>query len=303
MERFDTATNQAADLPVTVTSATAGASRPEVSTSSLGSMTSTTAGAPTAAAPSEWSAVPRNVLAALTALAGAQKTSKGAPAYSRFVNRPIGRLFAAMAYRAGWTPNQVTALSATFSFAAIAVLALVRPSWWSGVLIMLGLVIGYALDSADGQLARLRGGGSLSGEWLDHMIDATKISTLHLAVLVSAYRFFGLSHPAWLLVPIAFTVVAAVLFFGMTLNDQLRRNFQASTGSTVERGATPGIRSLMVIPTDYGLLCVVFALLGSTSVFFGVYVFLFACNAGFLALAAVKWFRDMQALVPNGVRR
>ena len=65
-------------------------------------------------------------------------------------------------------------------------------------------MLGYALDSADGQLARLRGGGSLTGEWLDHVIDSFKISTLHLAVLVMAYRFFP-TPTWWLLVPLVFS--------------------------------------------------------------------------------------------------
>lgn len=234
------------------------------------------------------------------ALAAAQKTSKGAPAYSRFVNRPAGRVLAAVGYRLNRTPNQVTALSAVFSFTGIALLASVRPSGWTGPVIGLCLVLGYALDAADGQLARLRGGGSPAGEWLDHMVDAAKISCLHLAVLIGLYRFTDLGRP-WLLVPIGFAAVAAVLFFGMMLNDSLRRQFTARTGHTVERGTTSGLRSLLVVPTDYGLLCVVFLLWG-TSLFFPVYTAVFVAHLGFLGLAAVKWYRDMARLVEPEVQ-
>jgi phosphatidylglycerophosphate synthase len=232
-------------------------------------------------------------------LASVQKPSKGAPAYSRFVNRRAGRYLAAVAYRAGLTPNVVTAISAAFSVGAIAVLAIVRPSWQVAVAVCLGLVVGYAFDAADGQLARLRGGGSPSGEWLDHMVDSTKISALHLAVLISAYRFFGFEHPGWLLVPVGFTVVAAVMFFGMTLNDQLRRVAQATTGQAVARTSTSTLRSLLVVPTDYGVLCLVFLTLGWPHLFFAIYTALFAANLIFLLLAAVKWFRDMAALPSN----
>ena len=232
----------------------------------------------------------------VSALSSAQKTSKGAPAYSRFVNRRLGRLIAAQAFRMRMTPNAVTAISAVFSFAAIALLALHRPTPWSGVAVCLGLVVGYAFDAADGQLARLQGGGSPSGEWLDHMVDAAKISSLHLAVLVSAYQFLDVPRTA-LLVPIGFTVVAVVMFFAMLLNDQLRRQQEARTGQAVQRGsATSFVRSVLVIPADYGLLCVVFLVLGAPLVFFWVYAALFAANAAFLALASVKWFRDMKAL-------
>ena len=228
-------------------------------------------------------------------LGGAQKTTKGAPAYSRFVNRPAGRALAAIAHLLGMTPNMVTAVSAAFSFAGVAVLIFWHPTVLTGIVISLCLVLGYAFDAADGQLARLRGGGSVSGEWLDHMVDATKISALHLAVLIGVYRFFGIA-PGWWLVPIGFAVVAAVSFFGMILNDQLRRNVLLLTGAEIDRGRTTSLRSLLVMPTDYGLLCIVFVLWGLPQVFFPIYVGLFACNAVFLALASVKWFRDMGSL-------
>jgi phosphatidylglycerophosphate synthase len=235
----------------------------------------------------------------LRALRYAQKTAKGAPAYSRFVNRRLGRYLAAAAHLVGLTPNMVTAISGLCSFAAIIALALFPPSIGLAIGVTAGLVLGYALDSADGQLARLRGGGSRSGEWLDHMIDAAKISSLHLAVLVTAFRFFDLPSAAWLLVPIGFTIVSAVMFFGMILNDQLRRASGRANGqqAIAESAASPSlIRSLLVIPTDYGVLCLIFLLLGRPTLFFGAYTVLFAGTAAFMCLASIKWFRDMQAL-------
>lgn len=96
----------------------------------------------------------------LQRLGGAQKpVASGAPAYSVLVNRPVGRYLAAWAYRIGMTSNEVTAVSAAFSFTGIAVLALATPTWGAGVGVWLLLAVGYALDSADGQVARLRGGG------------------------------------------------------------------------------------------------------------------------------------------------
>jgi phosphatidylglycerophosphate synthase len=230
------------------------------------------------------------------ALAGAQKPAKGAPAYSRFINRRLGRFIAAAAYKLGLTPNAVTAISAAFSFAAIAAIALFHPSRTLGVAIATGLILGYAFDAADGQLARLRGGGSRSGEWLDHMVDAAKISSLHLAVLISMFRFFGFAHTGWLLVPLGFTLVNNVSFFGMILNDQLRRVTAAARGTVVDPGRPSTLRSALVIPTDYGIMCVSFIALGWRHAFFGLYSFLFLASAGFLLLAAVKWFRDMRAL-------
>lgn len=227
-------------------------------------------------------------------LAGAQKTAApGAPAYSLFVNRPLGRVPAAVAFRLGWTPNMVTALSAAFSLAGILVLALAIPSPASGVSVWLLLATGYVLDSADGQLARLLGGGSPAGEWLDHVVDAWKMSSVHLAVVVMAFRHPVGLEPAWLLVPLGFAVVASVAFFAMILNDQLKAKYSPSAAQKTP--GSPG-RALLALPTDYGVLCLSFVLLGSPPVFFAAYTALFAANLLYLVLALAKWFGDMRAL-------
>jgi phosphatidylglycerophosphate synthase len=229
-------------------------------------------------------------------LGGAQKGAKGAPAYSRFINRRAGRHLAAVAYRANLSPNQVTAISAVFSAAGIAALALLRPSLASGVVVTALLLFGYALDSADGQLARLRGASSTAGEWLDHMIDSAKISALHCAVLVNLYRFFDLHSAGYLLVPLGFCIVAAVHFFATIFNEQLRRIHGRTTRSD-SGGARPSVlRSLLVAPTDYGVECLSFLLLGWRYGFLVAYAALFAANALYLLLATVKWFREMVAL-------
>ena len=226
-------------------------------------------------------------------LSAAQKSGKGAPAYSLYVNRWMGRRLAALAYLAGFRPNQVTLVSAACSFSAIAVLVLVPASWWSGPLVAVGLALGYALDAADGQLARLRGGGSVSGEWLDHMIDCVKISALHLGVAVSLYRFTDLPV-AWVLLPMAYAVVGAVSFFGQILNEQLRRN--AGVERPVGPDASPPSlgRSLAKIPLDYGVLCLAFVLLGAQSLFLLAYGAMFVAATAYLVLAWGAWFRSMR---------
>lgn len=230
-------------------------------------------------------------------LASAQKArGRGAPAYSILVNRRVGRYLAAWAYRRGLTPNGVTAISATFTFSAILAIALAPPSWGLGLAVWLGLALGYAFDSADGQVARLRGGGSPAGEWLDHVVDCVKISSLHLAVLVAAYRFFELPSPTWLLVPIGFTLVATTSFFTLILNDLIRRAHAPGSGRAPAAEGGSLVRSLLVSPTDYGVLCLTFLTLGAPTVFFAVYTVLFLATTTHLVLAEVKWFRDMLAL-------
>ncbi|WP_417216886.1 CDP-alcohol phosphatidyltransferase family protein [Arthrobacter sp.] len=210
------------------------------------------------------------------------------------MNRKIGRLLAAFAHMLRMTPNQVTLVSALFTFTGIALLATLPPTWYLGIIIWLLLALGYAWDSADGQVARLRGGGSVAGEWLDHFVDALKISCLHLAVLIGWFRYFPLGNELWLLIPIGFAIVGAVTFFAMILNDLLKDS--RGVAKAIEQGGSSPLRSVLLLPTDYGILCLSFALWGSPVVFTGVYSLLFLACAMFLVLAASKWFRDMKKL-------
>jgi phosphatidylglycerophosphate synthase len=228
-------------------------------------------------------------------LAGAQKPpAKGSPAYSRFVNRRIGRVLAAAAYQVGLTPNQVTFISAGWSAAAIAVIALVPPSPIIALLIAFALLLGYAFDSADGQLARLRGGGSPAGEWLDHVVDSVKTSALHLAVLIAWYRSSDHSERS-LLIPVAFTLVAAVFFFVQILTDQLRRAHPSQAPAPADPGLRGTLRSLAVWPTDYGVLCLIFLLWAWKDGFLAIYSIMLLGTIGFMALALPKWYREAAA--------
>lgn len=232
---------------------------------------------------------------AISRLSGAQKTAaRGAPAYSRYVNRRLGRYLAAAAFGAGLTPNVVTGISAVFTFSGIGLLLAFPPSGWLGLAVSMCLVVGYALDSADGQLARLTGLGSPAGEWLDHMVDAVKTSVLPLALLIALYRFESVDR-VWLLVPVGSAVVAAVLFFSMILTEQLRR--QRGVVSVADDVAGPSwLRSLLVVPMDYGVLCLSFLVYGAVPVFMMLYTAIFAATAAFLAMASVKWFRELQTI-------
>jgi phosphatidylglycerophosphate synthase len=230
-------------------------------------------------------------------LSRAQKPSAGTPAYSRFVNRRIGRVFAAAAFLGRRTPNQVSMASGCCSLIGIVLIALVRPSWPLALAVTALLVLGYGLDSADGQLARLRGGGSPLGEWLDHMIDSIKIVLLHSAVLISFYRFDAFSNELVLLIPLAYVCMSSVLFFGLILIDQLRRRHGGAPQPN-ERGDSV-LKSLLIAPTDYGILCLVFLTFGTPSLFIVLYGALLAANLLFLAAAIAKWYREMAALQPG----
>ncbi|NUU31980.1 CDP-alcohol phosphatidyltransferase family protein [Arthrobacter sp. C9C5] len=229
------------------------------------------------------------------ALRSKQKTSKGASAYARYLNRPAGRHLAALAFKLHLTPNGVTAVSALCSFAGIGLIALAPATAVNSVLIALLLVLGYALDSADGQLARLRGGGSFAGEWLDHVVDAVKMASLHLAVLVAWYRGYAESA-AWLVVPLFYQLLAVVLFFAIILTDQMRRAHRGSASMRLAgEGNSSFLYSLAVLPTEYGVLCLAFFLWAVPPVFSIVYAVLFGINVCFVLLALPRWYREMRS--------
>ena len=205
-----------------------------------------------------------------------------------------GRVFAAASHSIGLTPNQVSLISAGFTFTGIALLALVPPSLVLGAVVWLLLAVGYAWDSADGQVARLRGGGSLAGEWLDHILDAAKLVSLHIAVAIGWYRFFDLPDVAWVLVPLGFAIVSTVTFFGMILNDLLRG--KRGVPQAAESGGSSPLRSLVGLPMDYGVWCLAFIFWGVTGWFMTVYTLLALAALVHLSAAVVVWFRKMKAL-------
>ncbi|MFG2563979.1 CDP-alcohol phosphatidyltransferase family protein [Streptomyces sp. NPDC048567] len=230
-------------------------------------------------------------------LRGAQKTAKGVSLYSRYVNRPAGRVFAAAAYRLGMTPNQVTLTSAAFTFAALACVALVRPGPGTAVLVYLGLAVGFALDSADGQLARLTGRGGPDGEWLDHVVDCAKMILVHTVVLIAFHRYFALPGDGWLLLPLGFLFVAVLTFCAGLLREQLGKAAAHGAAGAPGPAAPPSrLRAVALLPADYGVFCLVFLLLGDETAFRTGYAVLAAVHALFLVLFLTKWFRELKAL-------
>ncbi|WP_103534090.1 CDP-alcohol phosphatidyltransferase family protein [Streptomyces sp. SM11] len=238
----------------------------------------------------------------LRELRGAQKSAKGVSLYSRYVNRPAGRVLAAGAYRAHLTPNQVTLTSALFTYGALASVALVEPSWTLAVLVYAALAVGFAFDSADGQLARLTGRGGPDGEWLDHVVDCGKLLLVHTAVLISFHRFGELPSDAWLLLPLGFQLAAVLTFCAGLLREHLGKangpGARSPSWAEPEPPAAPvsRVRAVALLPADYGVFCLVFLLLGAPEAFRAGYAVLAAVHTLFLAAFLAKWFRELKAL-------
>jgi len=221
-------------------------------------------------------------------LAHAQKPAEGVPFYMRAVNRRAGRLIAAFAARFGAAPDQVTAASALCCLAGMGLLVGPEPSIPVAVAIVLLLQLGFAFDSADGQLARLTGTGSRAGEWLDHVVDATRLLLLHLTVAVALFLHAGVGS-AWLLVPLAFAVIASVRFFAQMLADQLGPPARSSVGRRA---------AWIQAPADAGVVNAVFLLWPWTPAFIAAYTMLAAANLLLLLATLHRRRRALTAAVP-----
>jgi phosphatidylglycerophosphate synthase len=217
------------------------------------------------------------------------KPSKGVSLYSRWVNRPIGRLLARASVRVGLGANAVSTVSAALSALAIAVLVSFEPSWPVGISAALLLALGFAFDSADGQVARMTGTSSAAGEWLDHVIDSAKHVAIHAGVLVAWYRFLP-EHETWLLLPLLFQFVAVVTFSGLTTAALLKRMLPTPPAGAGQPSMT---RAIGLLPADFGVLCWLFVLWGSPGVFAGAYAVVFVLNAVILLAFLVKWFHEL----------
>lgn len=226
--------------------------------------------------------------------AGASKSNKGAAGYTRWVNRPVGRRIAALAYGWGLTPNQLTLVSGTGTIGGILIIGATRPTWIVDVGAVLLMLVAYTFDSADGQLARLRGGGSLAGEYLDHCFDAIKTSIVHLAVLVVWFRYYDVSRPV-LLIPLAFAAIHPIFFFSLMLSDNLKARVHPAPAPPLSAPADGGgyLQSFVVLPNDWGVMCLSLALLPAMTVFGVVYTVLLAANSVFLLAGLVRWYRRL----------
>ncbi|MFF2676546.1 CDP-alcohol phosphatidyltransferase family protein [Arthrobacter koreensis] len=265
----------------------------------------------------------------------AQKSRKGVPLYLLWVNRPAGRVIAAALRNTRIRPNHVTFAGAVLTYGSLLWLAFGAGADPSSALVGVLLALGYALDSADGQLARLQGSSSAYGEWLDHILDNGRIAVMHVAVFCFLFR--NTDYDPVLLASLtgAFLFASSTIFFGGALLDQLRRNAAARAAEQVQAGrqkrnGTPGPvigrsgrsravpgptngaaagtanaaaesrrlmrRSIVTLPVDYGVTCLAFLLLPLPGVFVSVYAGLAAAHVLMCAAFLPKWRSELLGL-------
>jgi phosphatidylglycerophosphate synthase len=97
----------------------------------------------------------------------------------RLLFRPLATVLVRGLARTPITPNQITVVSALFGVASGVALA-TRHTWIFTILI--GIMM--TLDCADGQLARLRGGGDIWGRIADGIADYVTAMAFHVGLII-----------------------------------------------------------------------------------------------------------------------
>lgn len=226
-----------------------------------------------------------SITESLQKLDSAQKSSVGVPAYTRWVNRRVARYLCAIAERVGATPSAVSVVSILVTFSGLAAFLLLhRTPLLGGILAAVLLALGYALDSADGQLARLQKTSSLRGEWLDHTLDAVRLPAVHLTI-ATGFLLQGL--PLFAAAAAAFSVIASAGFLSQNLGGLLRDRSQT------DRTVTRRYQSWLLLPADPGVLCWAFVLWPVLPLFGGVYLALLAANALHITLSTRRRWAEL----------
>ncbi|XJV90332.1 CDP-alcohol phosphatidyltransferase family protein [Glutamicibacter creatinolyticus] len=180
------------------------------------------------------------------------------------------------------TPNQVTLSSMVISFAGIALIAWGPPNIAMCLTAVLLLLLGYALDSADGQLARLLGTGGPAGEWLDHVVDALRLPAFHLGVAVGLY--LRPEAQTWTVgLAAGFALLASTWFIGQLLAEKLGPSHIEAPG-----GNAPAWVSFLKQPYDVSTTFFTILFLPWLEVFLLVYGALFIFT---FAVACVSLWR------------
>lgn len=229
----------------------------------------------------------RSFRGALARMDLAQKPGAGVPAYTRWVNRRLARYAAAAAYRVGLSPNAVSVMSLAVSLSGLALLVLLREQpVLAGSATAVLLALGYVLDSADGQLARLSGTANRAGEWLDHVFDAIRSPAVHLVV---AAGFLLQARPGvWAVVlAAAFALLVTAQFMS-----QMLAGMMLDAHSEVRARPRP-LQSWVLLPTDTGVLCWVFVLWGWPVLFAAAYTALFLVNAVHAGTSMRRRFHEL----------
>ena len=140
------------------------------------------------------------------------RTNRGGGLFSESISQWLGAAFASFAYRLGLAPTALTLANLVLGLAAsVTVVATAGPvargsvaGWAIGLLALVGWQVAYALDCADGQLARVAGRTSAAGARVDVLCDVAAQIALVTALSAVAVAQRP-TTPPWLVAAFAVT--------------------------------------------------------------------------------------------------
>lgn len=140
------------------------------------------------------------------------RVNRGGGLFSESVSQWLGAFFALVAQRLGLRPTALTMSNLVLGLAAsVTVVALAGkvaagsvPAWLVGLVALVGWQVAYALDCADGQLARVTDQRSAAGARVDVLCDVAAQIALVAALGATAVAQRP-STPAWLIAVFAGT--------------------------------------------------------------------------------------------------
>lgn len=193
--------------------------------------------------------------------------NRGGGIYSEAISQRLGAVLALRAARWGLAPTAVTLANLILGLTTSALVAFHIPG--SGWVALVGWQLAYAMDCADGQLARVTGQASAAGARVDVLCDVAS----HVA-LVSA--LVAVARPP---------VVLAAAFAGLWLVNVVT---SVLAGPSIITRRSPAIRILKGV-RDYGLIVAAAALILiiAPGLLIWFLVLSSLINGGFLAVSLV----------------
>lgn len=191
--------------------------------------------------------------------------------YTRYVNRNAAIPLTYLFWRLDLHPNTISLISSVVTHTGLVILLALKASVPVVVSAYLLLVLGYMLDSCDGQLARVSGKTSKRGELLDHSLDMVKLLTFNMTLgyLLLMDAIAGTLAFNMVLTAIGLNLLCQPAhFFVISLKDAILGSPQQM--NAVQR--VRGVGALLRNAADYGLFMMMILLLPWAQMFLYVYL-------------------------------
>lgn len=215
------------------------------------------------------------------------RVNRGGGLFSESISQWIGAAFALVAERLGLRPTALTLANLVLGLAAsVTVVALADEvaagtvgAWVVGLVALVGWQIAYALDCADGQLARVTGQGSAAGARIDVLCDVAAQIALVTAIGTVAVAQRP-ATPVWLV----------AVFAGTWMVNLVTSVMQAGPNAASMVTSTSFPVRLVKLVRDYGAVIFVagLVLVFAPALAFWLMVAFTVVNGGFL-LASIAF--------------